>query len=280
MEEIFSPSNPDYPIRVAMIVEYDGSGYFGWQVQKTGVITIQSVLEEAISKVANHPVDTICSGRTDSGVHACRQVIHFDTNAIRKDYGWTVGTNTKLPDDISIQWAKEMNHHFHARFSTRERRYRYVIYNYPIPHSILRNGMTWIKYPLDHEVMNQAAQSLVGTHDFSTFRAANCQAASPVRTIKGISVERYGNMLVLDVRADGFLYHMVRNIAGVLIDIGSGRQPVDWCGYLLSLCDRNRGGVTAKAAGLYFVDAIYDSMFELPETPVGPNFLTWMQDKG
>lgn len=275
--DVFPPSNPEYPVRVAMVVEYDGADYFGWQIQKSGVNTVQQQMTDAISLVADHPVDLICAGRTDSGVHASRQIIHFDTKAKRKEYGWTVGTNTRLPRNISVQWAREMPYTFHARFSAQERRYRYVIYNHSIPPGLLRKNLTWEKRPLDARLMDAAAQLLLGTHDFSTFRAANCQAASPVRTIKAVSVTRYGKLLVLDIQADGFLYHMVRNIVGVLLEIGCCRQPVEWINDLLSYKNRDQGGVTAPAAGLYFVDAIYDSKFDVPETVIGPNFLTWIQ---
>jgi len=276
MSELFPPISPDRPIRVAMVVEYDGAEYYGWQMQKTGVPTVQGELTRAISAVANHPVDLIVAGRTDAGVHACRQIIHFDTDAKRKEFGWTVGTNTHLPRNISVQWAKEMDHYFHARFSARERRYRYVIYNNQIPPGISRKNLTWEKRALDAQAMHRAAQSLVGTHDFSSFRAANCQAASPVKTLKQIDVSRHGQLVVIDVRADGFLYHMVRNIAGVLIEIGCGAEAENWCAHILSLQDRSLGGVTARPEGLYFVDAIYDDDVALPETQLGPNFLSWL----
>lgn len=275
MTEIFLPQNPDYQNRIAMVVEYDGADYFGWQIQKSGMITVQEVVTKAISKVANHPVHLYCAGRTDTGVHASRQIIHFDTSSKRNEYSWAAGTNTHLPRNVRIQAAKEVNLNFHARFSAQERRYRYVIYNSPIAPGLLRNNVTWFRWPLDENIMESAAKKLLGNHDFSTFRAADCQAHSPVRTIKSISVRRYGKMIVLDVRADGFLYHMVRNIIGVLLEIGQQRKPVSWIQELLDYRDRNKGGVTAEASGLYFVDAIYDDNFDLPVTNPGPNFLSY-----
>ena len=278
MSEIFHPRNPEYQRRIAMVIEYDGSQYYGWQIQKDGVASVQQTLTDAISKVANHPVQLFCAGRTDTGVHASRQVIHFDTNAVRKDYGWTVGTNTHLPASVSVQWAKEMDHSFHARFSALERRYRYVIYSNPIAPGLLRKHMTWHRWPLDASLMHEAAQAMIGTHDFSTFRASNCQAASPVRTVKAITVQQSGKMIVIDITADGFLYHMVRNLAGALMEIGQGKQPVTWIDTLLSYQNRNRGAVTALANGLYFVDAIYDAKFEVPQTYLGPHFLMHLQE--
>jgi tRNA pseudouridine38-40 synthase len=278
MSEIFPPRNPDYQRRVAMVIEYDGSQYYGWQIQKDGVASVQQTLTEAISKVANHPVSLFCAGRTDTGVHASRQVIHFDTDARRKDYGWTVGTNTHLPPTVSVQWAKEMNHDFHARFSALERRYRYVIYNNPIAPGLFRKHLTWHRWPLDAQAMHAAAQAMLGTHDFSTFRASNCQAASPVRTVKSISVQQTGRYIVIDITADGFLYHMVRNLAGALMEIGEGKQPENWISTLLAFQNRNQGAVTALANGLYFVDAIYDAKFEVPQTYLGPHFLMHLQE--
>ncbi len=276
MREIFLPENPELNKRIAMVVEYDGNAYNGWQFQKTGVPTIQGELNKAIARVANHPVKLVCAGRTDAGVHACRQIIHFDTDATRKDFGWTVGTNTNLPRDISVQWAKEMDHHFHARFSCIERRYRYVIYNEKIPPGIMRKGMTWERRPLDSDKMSKAAQYLLGEHDFSSFRAVDCQAASPVKNIKSVSLKRLGKMIVIDIRANSFLYHMVRNIAGTLIEVGVGDKTIQWFKEVIDAKSREAAGVTALPNGLYFVDAIYGSEFKLPETGIGPNFLSWL----
>ncbi|MCH8530175.1 MAG: tRNA pseudouridine(38-40) synthase TruA [Saccharospirillum sp.] len=272
MSEIFPFNKPEHRYRIAMGVEYRGSNYYGWQIQKTGVPTVQARLTEAVSSVANEAVDIIVAGRTDAGVHASNQVIHFDTSVIRKEYGWTVGTNTRLPRDISVQWAKVVDTHFHARFSAKERAYRYVIYNAPMPGGILRDGLTWERRPLDLQRMQLAAESLLGEHDFSSFRAANCQAHSPVKELRELTLIQQGRLIVLQARANGFLYHMVRNIAGVLMAIGRGDQPVSWAADLLHHQDRTQGGVTAPAAGLYFVRARYERE-DLPRMPAGPGFL-------
>jgi tRNA pseudouridine38-40 synthase len=277
-DDYFRPSNPEYPIRIAMGVEFEGQNYKGWQIQKNGLTTVQGELTKAISQVANHPVHIVCAGRTDTGVHAAHQVFHFDTNATRKPFGWSVGPNGLMDKDIRIQWAKDVGHSFHARFSAQSRRYRYVIYNNAMQPGNMPDGMTWERKPLDEELMHQAAQILVGKHDFSSYRAVGCQAASPVRTIEHLTVRRYGKMIVLDAKADGFLYHMIRNIAGVLIEIGAGQAPVQWAQQVLDYKDRNQGGVTAKPHGLYFVDAMYDDKFELPKPDLGPHFLSWIKD--
>ena len=275
--EIFKPDHSEYPIRIAMGVEYQGTAYKGWQIQNESMPTVQGELTKAISQVANHPVTLHCAGRTDSAVHGSHQVFHFDTKAVRTDYGWNVGPNGLLPKDISIQWAKTVDHYFHARFSAQQRRYRYVIYNNDMPPGVNFYGVTWHKRPLDETRMHLAAQYLVGTHDFSSYRAEGCQAASPVRTVKHLTVKRYGKLIVLDALADGFLYHMIRNIAGVLLEIGAGRKPIEWSKEVLALQDRRLGGVTAKPYGLYFVDVGYDPIFDLPKPVLGPHFLSWIE---
>jgi len=255
-----------------MCIEYRGTGYFGWQIQKTGVPTVQAVLTDAIARVANHPIDLIVAGRTDAGVHASNQIIHFDTASVRKEYGWTSGTNTILPNDISVQWTQIVDTGFHARFSARERAYRYVVYNAPMPSGILRDGMTWERRPLDLDRMQAAAESLLGEHDFSAFRASNCQAHSPVKEMRELTLVRQGRLIVLQVRANGFLYHMVRNIMGVLLAIGRGDKPIEWAAEVLAGRDRSLGGNTAPAAGLYFVRAGYERD-DLPVREAGPAFL-------
>jgi len=272
MAEIFPFAHPDYRYRVAMGVEYRGSEYYGWQIQKSGVPTVQAELTRAISRVANHPVDLIVAGRTDAGVHASNQVIHFDTFSARKEYGWCVGTNTLLPKDISVQWAKIVDNEFHARFSAKERAYRYIVYNAPVPGGILRDGLTWERRPLDVKRMQAAANLLLGEHDFSAFRAANCQAQSPVKEVRELTLVQQGRLIVLQARANGFLYHMVRNIMGVLIEIGRGDKPIEWAAEVLATRDRNQGGVTAPAAGLYFIRAQYERT-DLPYREPGPAFL-------
>lgn len=272
MTEIFPFLQDEHRYRVALGVEYRGSAYYGWQFQKSGLPTVQAELTRAVSTVANHPVELVVAGRTDAGVHACNQVVHFDTASLRKEYGWTVGTNTLLPKDISVQWAKLVDTRFHARFSAKERAYRYLVYNAPVPGGILRDGLTWERRPLDVERMRAAAETLVGEHDFSAFRAANCQARSPVKEVRELTLVRQGRLIVLQARADGFLYHMVRNIMGVLLAIGRGDKPVDWARQVLATGDRSQGGVTAPAAGLYFVRARYERD-DLPQREAGPAFI-------
>lgn len=260
--------------RIALGVEYKGSRYSGWQRQASGVLTVQETLEKALSKVAAGPVSLLCAGRTDAGVHACGQVVHFDTQAERSLKAWVMGANINLPHDISVSWAKVMPAHFHARFKAIARRYRYVIYNDPIRPAHLGEEITWNHRPLDAERMAQAAQFLVGTHDFSAFRAGQCQAKSPIKKMHHLRVTRHGQMIVIDVRANAFLHHMVRNLAGVLMTIGTGERPIEWAREVLESRVRRTGGVTAHPYGLYLVQVEYHNEFELPQRYIGPHFLT------
>ncbi|MGH8382875.1 tRNA pseudouridine(38-40) synthase TruA [Pseudomonas sp.] len=260
--------------RIALGVEYKGSRYRGWQRQANGVPSVQQTLEEALSKVADSPVSLLCAGRTDAGVHACGQVVHFDTQVVRSMKAWTMGANINLPHDISVAWAKEMPANFHARFKAIARRYRYVIYNDQIRPAHLGQEVTWNHRPLDVERMALAAEYLVGTHDFSAFRAGQCQAKSPIKNIHHLRVTRHGKMIVLDIRASAFLHHMVRNIAGVLMTIGAGERPVGWAREVLESRERRTGGVTAHPFGLYLVQVEYQDEFALPDRYIGPHFLT------
>ncbi len=260
--------------RIALGVEYKGSRYRGWQRQASGVLTVQETLEKALSIVADSPVDLMCAGRTDAGVHACGQVVHFDTRAVRSMKAWTMGANINLPHDISVTWAKEMPATFHARFKAIARRYRYVIYNDQIRPAHLGDEITWNHRPLDVERMAEAAQYLIGTHDFSAFRAGQCQAKSPIKQMHHARVTRHGKMIVLDIRANAFLHHMVRNIAGVLMTIGAGERPVEWMREVLEGRERRAGGVTAHPFGLYLVQVEYRDEFPLPGRYIGPHFLT------
>ena len=260
--------------RIALGVEYKGSRYRGWQRQADGVPSVQQTLEEALSKVADSPVTLLCAGRTYAGVHACGQVVHFDTQVVRSMKAWTMGANINLPHDISVAWAKEMPAHFHARFKAIARRYRYVIYNDQIRPAHMGQEVTWNHRPLDVERMALAAEYLVGTHDFSAFRAGQCQAKSPIKNIHHLRVTRHGKMIVLDIRASAFLHHMVRNIAGVLMTIGAGERPVEWAREVLESRERRTGGVTAHPFGLYLVQVEYHDEFALPERYIGPHFLT------
>lgn len=266
--------------RLALGLEYNGSNYHGFQAQQSGLPTVQAELERALSQVAGgHAIQVTCAGRTDAGVHACEQVVHFDTQVQRSMAGWLFGTNRYLPRDISVLWVTEVPHDFEARFSAMRRRYRYIIYTDPVRPALLGDGLTWTFKELDVDAMNQAASLLLGTHDFSSFRAAECQARSPVKTLDGIQLTRHGRYIVLDVRASAFLHHMVRNIAGTLMTIGAGERPVDWMAEVLAARDRKVAGVTAPPYGLYMVGVEYPQRFALPqrEEP-GPHFLAGLPD--
>ena len=259
--------------RYVACVEYDGAGYHGWQSLKSGLPSVQQPVESALGKVANHTIAVVCAGRTDAGVHGCRQIIHFDSTADRSEHSWTCGANSNLPDSIVLRWVRPISQDFHARFSALARRYRYVIYNAPVRPAILPKGVTWNYSPMDERCMSEAAHYLVGEHDFTSYRAVQCQAKNPVRKITHLCVKRFGELLVIDVQANAFLHHMVRNIAGVLMAIGSGKRESLWAREVLEARDRRMGGVTAPPFGLYFVNVIYPSAFDLPEDPVGPGFI-------
>ena len=251
-------------MRVALGVQYDGAGFQGWQAQRSGARTVQACLERALAQVANHPVKLICAGRTDSGVHATAQVTHFDTDAVRSERAWVLGGNAHLPPDVSLSWARAMPEDFHARFSALARRYRYLILNQPHRSALWQGRATWCYRPLDAARMHAAGQALVGEHDFSAFRAAECQARHPLRAIHELTVRRQGVGLVLEVEANAFLQHMVRNIAGVLMAIGVGDWPAEWARTVLEGRDRTLAGVTAPAAGLYLLAVRYPERFGLP----------------
>lgn len=259
--------------RVVISFEYDGQAFHGWQQQKSGVRSVQAELAKAVSKVANHPVELVCAGRTDAGVHASFQIVHFDTKVVRPLRSWVMGINTALPDDIAVHWAGNGVGDFHARFSATYRRYRYVIFNNPVRPGIQRGQVSWNFRPLDANKMNEAAQALTGEHDFSSFRAAGCQSRTPVRFLERISVTRSGDYVVIDVQANAFLHHMVRNIAGALMAVGSGEQSVSWVGEVLAARDRKLAGVTAPPYGLYLVDVGYPEHFGIPEALCGPAFV-------
>lgn len=252
-------------MRVALGVEYDGSHYCGWQRQKHDSASVQQNLELALSKVADQSVQVICAGRTDSGVHGVGQVVHFDTDAKRTDRGWIFGCNANLPDSISVRWAKPMPDAFHARFSAISRAYRYVIYDSPVRPALGSTHLTWNYRPLNVDLMREAAQLLVGEHDFSSFQAQGCQAKSPIRTIHHLHLFKRGHLVVIDVQANAFLQHMVRNIAGVLMTIGCGKQPLSWASEVLNHQNRALGGVTAPPYGLYFMRVGYPAEFQVPE---------------
>ena len=257
---------------IALGIEYDGSRVYGWQIQEN-VPTVQQHLEEALSKVADETVVVNCAGRTDAGVHAVHQVVNFRTNAPRPDKAWYMGTNAHLPDAISVKWVKEVPEQFHARFSATARRYRYVICNTKTRPAILYHGVTHWHKPLCEKRMHEAAQSLLGEQDFTSFRASLCQSNTPFRNVHFCNVFRCEQYVVVDIQANAFLHHMVRNIVGSLLLIGSSEQPVQWLAELLALKDRSKAAATAKAHGLYFIDVSYPDTFELPLSPIGPLFL-------
>jgi tRNA pseudouridine38-40 synthase len=251
-------------MKIALGLEYNGSGFKGWQSQP-GARTVQDSVEAALTKVADHPIKVVCAGRTDSGVHATGQVVHFETCAVRSIRSWVLGGNVNLPPDVAVIWAQTVVDDFHARFSAMSRRYRYIILNRRVRPALLRGKVAWQHQPLDEKRMRQAAAYLVGEHDFTTFRALACQAKNPVRTVHELNIHREADCIYIDIHANAFLHHMVRNIAGVLMTIGTGQRPPSWALGLLQLRDRTRGGVTAPPDGLYLVHVAYDLQFGLAE---------------
>ncbi len=254
--------------RITAGIEYFGQNFQGWQRQATGP-TIQQIVEKALSRVADAPIQVVCAGRTDAGVHARQQVIHFDTTAERKSRAWVLGGNVNLPEQISILWAMEAGAGFHARFSALERSYQYIVLNRAARPGLLAGRVTWECRPLDERLMQAAAQCLKGEHDFSAFRAVHCQARNPVRMVNFLEIRRHGVFLSLDIRANGFLHHMVRNIAGVLMAIGRGEKPVSWAQSVLDSRQREQGGITAPASGLYLSGVRYAPEFGIPEFDPG-----------
>lgn len=258
--------------KIALGIEYDGSKYYGWQRQNE-VRSVQEKLEKALSQVANERINVFCAGRTDAGVHGTGQVVHFETTAQRKDAAWTLGVNANLPGDIAVRWVKAVPDDFHARFSATARRYRYIIYNHRLPPAVLGKWVTHYYEPLDAERMHRAAQCLIGENDFTSFRAVQCQSRTPWRNVMHINVERFGAYVVVDIKANAFVHHMVRNIVGSLMEVGAHNQPESWIAELLAAKDRTLAAATAKAEGLYLVAVDYPERFDLPKPPMGPLFL-------
>lgn len=255
-----------------MGVEYDGGGFLGWQRlgplhQVTGprAKTVQAALERALQSVSQAPIDVTCAGRTDSGVHGLCQVVHFDTDVRRDSRGWTLGTTSCLPPDVCVRWCVPVADDFHARYSARARRYRYRLMNRMVRPAFGRQYLAWERHALDEAAMHEAAQLLLGEHDFSAFRTVHCQAPHARRDLQRISVVRTGNEVRIDVQANAFLHHMVRNIVGSLLQVGRGQRTPEWIGELLAGRDRSIAGATAPAAGLVFVGPLYPAACGLPE---------------
>ena len=252
--------------RIAVGLEYDGTAFAGWQSQP-GLRTVQALAEQALSRIAAVPLALTCAGRTDAGVHALGQVAHFDTQATRSARSWMLGANSELPADVSVRWAQEVPEHFHARYSAQSRTYRYLILNRGGRSALWRDRAAWVHRPLDVTAMAQAAQLLEGEHDFSAFRAAECQAKSPVRRLERLQVVRAAELVRIEATANAFLHHMVRNIAGLLLAIGRGEAPPGWAGEVLAGRDRTRAAATAPAHGLYLLRVRYPEAFAFPEPP-------------
>lgn len=267
-QHIPSANSPSLTVRrIAIGVEYNGAAFHGWQRQtKPPVATIQMALEEALSTVADQAITLICAGRTDAGVHATGQVAHFEVSNPRELKAWTMGVNSLLPAAIRVVWAKEVDAEFHARFSAQARRYQYWIHNSAVRPGIFSTLMTHYSQPLDEGLMDRAAQSLVGEQDFSAFRAVACESQTPMRNVHAVSVKRFGERICIEIEANAFLLHMVRNIAGTLMAVGIGKQPVTWVESLLAAKDRSMAAATAKPDGLYLVAVTYPAKYDLPET--------------
>ena len=252
--------------RIAVGIEYDGAAFAGWQSQRA-LRTVQQVLEGALGAVAAQPVALVCAGRTDAGVHARGQVAHFDTRAERTPRSWVLGANSELPPDLALTWAMPVPGHFHARYSAEARTYRYLILNRTARSALAARRTAWVSRALDERLMAQAAALLVGEHDFSAFRSSECQARSPVRRLESLSISRHGDWIAIEAVANAFLHHMVRNIAGLLIAVGKGKEPPAWARTVLEGRDRTKSAATAPAAGLTFWGVRYPRAFGLPTPP-------------
>lgn len=247
-------------IRIVAGIEYEGTNYFGWQKQQN-VSSVQEALEKALSKIANHEINVFCAGRTDAGVHALGQVIHFDTEVTRPEAAWILGVNCNLPRDIRVHWAREISTDFHARFSATARSYQYLIHLGNVYPALLRHRAAWLPHNLDENLMQEAAQYLIGEHDFSSFRGIHCQSRSTKRNVEKIEVKRSDSLITINIKANAFLRHMVRNIIGALVEVGLKKRPPIWVQEVLFAKDRNLAGVTMPSQGLYFVTVDYPKEF-------------------
>ncbi|MEH6589760.1 MAG: tRNA pseudouridine(38-40) synthase TruA [Halioglobus sp.] len=260
--------------RIACCIEYNGSDYCGWQAQpQLDVSTVQQQVEQALSAIACEPIRVHCAGRTDTGVHATSQIIHFDAPVVRSTKAWVLGANANLPFDVRVRWAVAVAPDFHARFTALSRRYRYLISNAAVRSALFGSKLTWQRRPLDAQIMQEEAQCLPGEQDFSAFRAACCQSVSPMRNVHEVKVTRRGELVIIDITANAFLHHMVRNLAGSLMAVGSGRRPAGWMAEILAGRDRTLAAETAPPNGLYLVHVAYPDEYALPTTPAGPLFL-------
>ena len=251
-------------MRIALGIEYDGTDFLGWQRLSHGP-TVQGAVEYALSRVAAEPIEVTCAGRTDAGVHGRCQVVHFDTTVQRELRGWVLGACSNLPPSVAVLWAQPVAADFHARFAARSRRYRYAILNRPVRAALDARQVTWERRPLDASRMHAAAQVLLGEHDFSAFRAISCQARHARRCVLAVSVRREGEQVIVEIEANAFLHHMVRNIVGTLLPIGRGEQPPEWMAELLAGRNRELAGPTAPSTGLSFIGPRYDARWGLPE---------------
>ncbi len=262
-------------MRIALSLAYDGHAFYGWQDQRDPQYpTVQQEVEAALSRVANHPVYVICAGRTDAGVHASYQIVHFDTSSERDLSAWVRGTNRYLSSAVHVNWARHVSEVFHARYAAKARCYRYIIYNHPVRTSLLRNYLTWEYRPLVSSRMQEAANHLLGKHNFSAFRGSGCQAKHANRNVLSIRVWPEGDAIVIEIWANAFLLHMVRNIMGVLLAVGCGERSSHWAKEVLESKQRCMAGITASSHGLYLADVIYPECYQLPQQVSGPLFVT------
>lgn len=252
-------------MRIALGIEYDGHSYHGWQIQVNAhkkLPTVQGILQTALSRIADQPIELYCAGRTDAGVHASGQVVHFDTDAKRHPDAWIWGANSYLPPEIAVRWSKSVDYGFHARFSALARRYRYLIYNHPIRPAILSGRVTWYYYPLEVSRMQEAAHYFLGEQDFSSFRSSECSSKTAMRNVMSLSITREGNFVIIEIEANAFLHHMVRNVAGVLMRIGAGWEQPEWARQVLQARDRRAAAETASPQGLYLVQVRYPHQYQ------------------
>lgn len=251
-------------MRIALGIEYDGSPFCGWQTQPAAC-AVQDVVEIALSEIAGESISVVTAGRTDTGVHALGQVLHFDTAARRPDSAWVRGVNALLPPTVAVRWSREVDPAFHARFSARARRYRYLLLNRATRPGLQSGRVGWFHAPLDVEAMRAAASHLLGEHDFSAFRSAECQAKSPIRVLEALAIQRQGEVIVFDLKANAFLHHMVRNIVGCLVYVGKGKHAPPWLGELLAARDRKLAAPTFAPDGLYLTAVDYEARWGLPD---------------